>query len=219
MRIRSFLAFVISLCITFAFIPVKSFAFSERGNAQFTDVVNTGKANDCPTLDSSLVGSISLGNGDSLKGICMHPTEVYVKVPGTKRQAAEFVATLDHTKLRPGLPALSLTTDTSFLTAYANDFGFEGVFARQVEALGQPGDVLLGISTSGNSKNVLAAAKAAKDNQISVIAFTGETGGQMADFADLLVAIPSKIIMHIQECHIALGHAITARVETLLSEK
>ena len=133
--------------------------------------------------------------------------------------AAEFVATLDHTKPRPSLPALSLTTDTSFLTAYANDFGFEGVFAQQVEALGQPGDVLLGISTSGNSKNVLTAAKAAKENQISVIAFTGETGGQMADFADLLVAIPSRIIMHIQECHIALGHAITARVETLLSEK
>ena len=77
MRIRYFLAFVISICITFAFLPVKTFAFSERGNAQFTDVVNTGKANDCPTLDSSLVGSISLGNGDSLKGICMHPTEVY----------------------------------------------------------------------------------------------------------------------------------------------
>ena len=133
--------------------------------------------------------------------------------------AAEFVATLDHTKPRPGLPALSLTTDTSFLTAYANDFGFECVFARQVEALGQPGDVLLEISTSGNSKNVLAAAKAAQDNQIGVIAFTVETGGQMADFADLLVAIPSRIIMHIQECHIALGHAITARVETLLSEK
>jgi len=133
--------------------------------------------------------------------------------------AAEFVATLDHTKPRLGLPALSLTTDTSFLTAYANDFEFEGVFARQVEALGQPGDVLLGISTSGNSKNVLAAAKAAKDNQISVIAFTGETGGQMADCADLLVAIPSRTIMHIQECHIALGHAITARVETLISEK
>ena len=133
--------------------------------------------------------------------------------------AAEFVATLDHTRPRPGLPALSLTTDTSFLTAYANDFGFEGVFARQVEALGRPGDVLLGISTSGNSKNILAAAKAAKDNQIRVIAFTGEAGGQMAEFADLLIAIPSSIIMHIQECHIVLGHAITARVETLLSEK
>ena len=68
MRIRSFLA-LLSLCITFAFVPVKTYAFSERGNAQFTDVVNTGKANDCPTLDSSLSGSISLGNGDSLKGM------------------------------------------------------------------------------------------------------------------------------------------------------
>ena len=93
MRIRSLLAFVISLCITFAFVPNTTYAFSERGNAQFTDVVNTGKANDCPSLDSSLVGSISLDNGDSLKGICMHPTEVYVKVPGSKRKEAEFVAT------------------------------------------------------------------------------------------------------------------------------
>ena len=133
--------------------------------------------------------------------------------------AAEFVATLDHTKARPALPALALTTDTSFLTAYANDFGFEGVFARQVEALGQPGDVLLGISTSGNSKNVLAAAKAAQDKQISFIALTGETGGLIADYADTLIAVPSGITTHIQECHIALGHAITARVEILLSQK
>ena len=91
--------------------------------------------------------------------------------------AAEFVATLDHTKPRPALPALALTTDSSFLTAYANDFGFEGIFARQVEALGQPEDVLLGISTSGKSKNILAAAKAAQKRQISFIALTGETGG------------------------------------------
>ena len=107
--------------------------------------------------------------------------------------AAEFVATFDHTKPRPSLPALSLTTDTSFLTAYANDFGFEGVFCTTVEALGQPGDVLLGISTSGNSKNVLAAAKAAKDNQISVIAFTGETGGQMADFLICWLPFPAEL--------------------------
>ena len=132
--------------------------------------------------------------------------------------AAEFVATLDHTKPRPGLPALALTTDTSFLTAYSNDFGFEGIFARQVQALGQPGDVLIGISTSGNSKNVIAAAKAAKDKQISFIAMTGEGGGQMADFADLLIAVPSTTTMHIQECHIALGHAITARIEQILAE-
>ena len=76
MRIRSFLALIITFCLTFAIVPGKTYAFSERGNAQFTDVVNTGKANDCPSLDSSLTGAISLGNGDSLKGICMHPTEV-----------------------------------------------------------------------------------------------------------------------------------------------
>ena len=107
--------------------------------------------------------------------------------------AAEFVATLDHTKPRPSLPALSLTTDTSFLTAYANDFGFEGVFARQVEALGQPGDVLLGISTSVNSKNVLAAAKAARDNLISVIAFTGETGDRWQILLICLLSFPAEL--------------------------
>ncbi|MBK16466.1 MAG: Photosystem II manganese-stabilizing polypeptide [Prochlorococcus sp. SP3034] len=93
MRIRSFLALVITFCLTLGFVPEKTFAFSERGNAQFTDVVNTGKANDCPEIDSSLTGTISLSNGDSLKGICMHPTEVYVKVPAAKRQKAEFVST------------------------------------------------------------------------------------------------------------------------------
>jgi len=131
--------------------------------------------------------------------------------------AAEFVATLDHTKPRPGLPALALTTDSSFLTAYSNDFGFEGVFARQVQALGQPGDVLVGISTSGNSKNVIAAAQVARDKEISFIGMTGEGGGQMAQLADLLLAAPSSVTMHIQECHIALGHAITARVEQLMA--
>ena len=93
MRIRSFLALVITFCLTLGFIPAKTYAFSERGNAQFTDVVNTGKANDCPEIDSSSIGSISLSNGDSLKGICMHPTEIYVKVPGSKRQKSEFLST------------------------------------------------------------------------------------------------------------------------------
>ena len=133
--------------------------------------------------------------------------------------AAEFVATLDHTRPRPGLPAIALTTDTSFLTAYANDFGFEGVFARQVETLGQKGDILLAISTSGNSKNVLAAAKRARELGIVVIAMTGQTGGSLAGECDILIAVPSDITMHIQEGHIALGHAITARVEQLIDSK
>jgi D-sedoheptulose 7-phosphate isomerase len=91
--------------------------------------------------------------------------------------AAEFVATLDHRRPRGGLSALALTTDSSFLTAYANDFGYEGIFARQVETLGRPGDVLIGISTSGSSANVLAACEAARSAGIGVVAMTGEGGG------------------------------------------
>ena len=102
--------------------------------------------------------------------------------------AAEFVATLDHRRPRQGLAALALTTDTSFLTAYANDFGFEGVFARQVETLGCPGDVLVAISTSGNSGNVVAACKVARENGIRICAMTGEGGGQLAEYADVLLA-------------------------------
>lgn len=132
--------------------------------------------------------------------------------------AGEFVATLDHHRPRPGLPALALTTDTSFLTAYANDFGFCDVFARQVQALGIAGDVLIGLSTSGNSENVIAAAKMAKVKNIKMIAMTGEGGGKLAEYADLHIAVPSSITMHIQECHMALGHAITARIEDIIAE-
>ena len=130
--------------------------------------------------------------------------------------AAEFVATLDHRRPRAGLAALALTTDSSFLTAYANDFGYEGVYARQVETLGRSGDVLIGISTSGNSANVIAACKAARDAGISVVAMTGEGGGGLADHADILLDVPSKVTMHIQESHIALGHVITLAVERRL---
>ena len=130
--------------------------------------------------------------------------------------AAEFVATLDHRRPRAGLAALALTTDTSFLTAYANDFGYEGVFSRQVETLGNEGDVLIGISTSGNSANVVAACGAAREMGIKTIAMTGEDGGKLADHADILLAVPSSVTMHIQESHIALGHVITLAVEKLL---
>ncbi|RZO30385.1 MAG: SIS domain-containing protein [SAR116 cluster bacterium] len=130
--------------------------------------------------------------------------------------AAEFVATLDHRRPRAGLAALALTTDTSFLTAYANDFGYEGVFSRQVETLGKAGDVLIGITTSGNSANVVAACLAAREMGVKTIAMTGEGGGKLADHADILLAVPSSVTMHVQESHIALGHVITLAVERLL---
>ncbi|MGB2000955.1 MAG: D-sedoheptulose-7-phosphate isomerase, partial [Candidatus Puniceispirillaceae bacterium] len=104
----------------------------------------------------------------------------------------------------------------SFLTAYANDFGYEGVFARQVETLGNSGDVLIAISTSGNSANIVAACAAAREKGIKIIAMTGEGGGAMAEQADILLAVPSSVTMHIQESHIALGHVITLAVEKLL---
>ena len=130
--------------------------------------------------------------------------------------AAEFVATLDHQRPREGLSALALTTDSSFLTAYANDFGFEGVFARQVDTLGRAGDVLVAISTSGNSANVVAACEAARQRDIRVCAMTGVGGGRLADHADVLLAVPSSVTMHIQESHIALGHVLTLAVERLM---
>lgn len=130
--------------------------------------------------------------------------------------AAEFVAVLDHSRPRGGLAALALTTDTSFITAYANDFGFEGIFQRQVEALGREGDVLLGISTSGNSANVAAAMNSARASGIKTIGFTGEGGGKLAPLSDMLFAVPSGKTMHIQEAHIALGHVLTMAVEQIL---
>ena len=130
--------------------------------------------------------------------------------------AAEFVATLDHRRPRAGLAALALTTDTSFLTAYANDFGYEGVFSRQVETLGNEGDVLIGISTSGNSANVIAAFEAARTAGIKTIGFTGEGGGKLAPLSDMLFAVPSGKTMHIQESHIELGHVLTMAVEQFM---
>lgn len=127
--------------------------------------------------------------------------------------AAEFTSVLTQDFPRPGLAAIALTTDTSFITANANDFGFEGIFERQVQALGRSGDALVGISTSGNSKNVLCAMKYARTRGIKTVALTGGTGGQMAEIADVAIKVPSRSTQHIQESHIAVGHILCALVE------
>jgi D-sedoheptulose 7-phosphate isomerase len=114
---------------------------------------------------------------------------------------------------RAALPAIALTTDTSILTAAANDFGFEQVFARQVEALMKPEDVLLAISTSGNSANIIAAAKQAKEQGGQVIAFTGADGGKLAGQADIVLAIPSETTYLIQEGHQAAYHLMCKMLE------
>lgn len=124
---------------------------------------------------------------------------------------AEFVVRL--TANRPALRALALTTDTSILTATGNDFSFDCIFARQIEALGQPGDIFLGISTSGNSKNIVQAIQQAKQMEITTIGFTGNGGGQMRAICDYNVIIPSDVTMNIQECHLALEHIFCMAVE------
>jgi len=129
--------------------------------------------------------------------------------------AAEFVSRLTLDFERPGLPAIALTTDTSVLTAYANDFDFEGVFARQVQALGRRGDVLLAISTSGSSRNVIRAAKDARTRGMRVIALIGDSG-PLADEADLSIRVPVTATAQIQECHLAVEHVICHLVERLL---
>jgi len=130
--------------------------------------------------------------------------------------AAEFVSTLTLDNRRPAIPAIALTTDTSILTAVANDFGFEGVFARQVEALGRGGDVLIGISTSGNSADVVRAFERAAAQGVRTIALTGESGGVLAPMADAAIKIPSSVTSHIQECHIAVGQLLALMVEEVL---
>ncbi len=126
--------------------------------------------------------------------------------------AAELVNWLTKDFIRPGLAAIALTTDTSFLTAHANDCGFEGIFARQVQAIGKSNDVLIGISTSGNSANVMQAVLFAQSIGMKAIVLTG-SGGKLAEVADVTIAVPSTNTQHIQESHLAIEHILCELVE------
>ena len=125
--------------------------------------------------------------------------------------AAELVGKLAYN--RPALPSISLTTDTSILTAVGNDYGYEDVFSRQIEGLGVKGDVLIGISTSGRSKNILKAFAAARAKGISIVGMTGATGGEMRALCDICLRIPSTDTQKIQEGHIVLGHICCGLIE------
>jgi D-sedoheptulose 7-phosphate isomerase len=118
--------------------------------------------------------------------------------------AAEFI--VRYANVRRSLPAIALTTDTSILTAHPNDFSFSTVFARQIEGLGNPGDCLIAISTSGNSENILEAAKVAREKGITVIGMTGESGGALGGLVDCAVCVPSTVTARIQEAHILIAH-------------
>lgn len=125
--------------------------------------------------------------------------------------AAELVGHLRRD--RRALAAMALTTDTSILTAVGNDYAFKDIFARQVQGLGLPGDVFVGISTSGNSENILIAAQAAQKQGITTIGLLGNTGGKIAPAVDHKVVVPSNDTQRIQECHILIGHIWMEMIE------
>lgn len=114
---------------------------------------------------------------------------------------------------RPSLPSLALTTDTSNLTAIGNDYGYDKVFSRQLEGMGQEGDLFIGISTSGNSTNVINAFLSAKEKGITTVALVGRDGGKMAQMADIAIVVPSNDTPRIQESHILIGHIICDIIE------
>ena len=130
--------------------------------------------------------------------------------------ATEFVIRLSHDIDRPAIPAIALTTDTSNLTAGGNDIGFENVFARSIQGLGKTEDVLLAISTSGNSPNIIKAIEAAKEKGMKVIGFLGGNGGKIKSLVDVQIIIPSFNVQRIQEGHITVGHIICESVENEL---
>lgn len=128
--------------------------------------------------------------------------------------AAEFVSRFNFD--RPGLPAMALTTDTSILTAVSNDYGYDQLFRRQLEANGVAGDIFLGISTSGNSPNILQALEAASEKGVTTFGMTGESGGAMRELCDYCLCVPSAETPRIQEVHILIGHTLCAMVELAL---
>src|SRR5437763_2656278 len=129
--------------------------------------------------------------------------------------AAEFVGRF--VRERAGLPAIALTTDSSILTAVGNDYGFDQIFARQVQALGRPGDVAIAISTSGNSPNIIEGVKAARKGYLKTIGLSGKDGGLLATEADVVITIASTSTARIQECHITIGHLFCQLTEEALT--
>ncbi len=123
----------------------------------------------------------------------------------------------DHDRMP--IPSISLTTDSSFITAWSNDTDFDSVFSRQIQGLGEVGDVLIGISTSGNSKNIINAIKQAKFKKLKTITFTGSTGGKLDGLADITIKIPSENTQRIQEAHIMIGQILCSIIELSILKK
>ena len=173
-------------------------------SAQIGEMIATSKIGEIESIVNSILSAhksggkvVLFGNGGS--------------AADAQHLACELVGRVTHN--RQALPAIALTTNTSTLTALANDYGYETVFSRQVEALVNEKDIVIGISTSGNSPNVVRAIQAAKMKGAKTIGLTGSNGGKLAETADLVLTIPSDSIPRIQEAHITIGHIICEMVE------
>jgi D-sedoheptulose 7-phosphate isomerase len=160
---------------------------------------------------------------EHLLDLCVNSLESGGKIllfgNGGSAADAQHIATeltVRYVKNRKAIAAIALTTDSSALTAIGNDLGFEEIFARQIEALGKPGDVALGISTSGTSANILKALKVAKTAGLKTAGLTGESGGKMGESCDVLLKIPSTTTARIQEMHITLGQMLCGALELRL---
>lgn len=138
----------------------------------------------------------------------------------SQHMAAEYCATLNHHNPRKGFKAMALSVDTSFITAWSNDFGFDGIFARQIETLGEENDLLVCYSTSGSSKNILEAALEAKRKKMTVLSFTGNSkNNKLAEISSSSFLAPSSKTAFIQELHTIVGHEVCLTVEQLMSKK
>ena len=135
-----------------------------------------------------------------------------------QHMAAELMGGLRSHSRKP-ISSIALTTDTSFITAWSNDTDFDSVFSRQIQGLGEVGDVLIGISTSGNSKNIINAIKQAKFKKLKTITFTGSTGGKLDGLADITIKIPSENTQRIQEAHIMIGQILCSIIELSILKK
>lgn len=167
--------------------------------------------NDDAVIDAGRILAVSLAQGGKIL-LCGNGGSA----ADSQHLAAEFVNRF--LLERPPLPAVALSTDTSILTAVGNDYGFDLVFAKQIKALGKPGDVLLAFSTSGSSPNVIQALKSAKEKGVASIALTGKGGGECGRLADHLLAVDSTVTPLIQEIHIAVGHVLCRLVDHYLFE-
>ena len=177
-------------------------------------------ANNLSLLSDNGSNHIDKFANDILKALSLGKKIIFCGNGGSAADSQHIAAELvgRFKKNRSAIPAIALTTDTSIITAVANDFGYENIFSRQIEALGKAGDILVAISTSGNSKNILNAVHKAKEQNLSILGLTGKSGGALKNLADLCICVPSDEVNHIQEMHITIGHLVCSLVEENIKE-